>query len=90
MQSCPGLEQYSIKKFAEAFETLPRALAENSGVKGNELISKLYAAHHDGNKNMGFDIEVSDCEAGGRLNNPVSDLTTSRPTDVCRRVKVPH
>lgn len=58
MQSCPGLEQYAIKKFAEAFEALPRALAENSGVKGSELISKLYAAHHEGNKNMGFDIEV--------------------------------
>ncbi|MFT7818496.1 T-complex protein 1 subunit theta isoform X1 [Arapaima gigas] len=56
-ESCPGLEQYAIKKFAEAFEALPRALAENSGVKGNELISKLYAAHHEGNKNFGFDIE---------------------------------
>ncbi|CAF88062.1 unnamed protein product, partial [Tetraodon nigroviridis] len=57
-ESCPGLEQYAIKKFAEAFEALPRALAENSGVKGSELISKLYAAHHEGNKNMGFDIEA--------------------------------
>uniref|UniRef100_A0AAX7VCZ2 T-complex protein 1 subunit theta n=1 Tax=Astatotilapia calliptera TaxID=8154 RepID=A0AAX7VCZ2_ASTCA len=56
-ESCPGLEQYAIKKFAEAFEALPRALAENSGVKGSELISKLYSAHHEGNKNMGFDIE---------------------------------
>uniref|UniRef100_A0A8C6Q280 T-complex protein 1 subunit theta n=1 Tax=Nothobranchius furzeri TaxID=105023 RepID=A0A8C6Q280_NOTFU len=56
-ESCPGLEQYSIKKYAEAFEALPRALAENSGVKGNELISKMYAAHHEGNKNVGFDIE---------------------------------
>lgn len=27
-------------------------------MKGSELISKLYAAHHEGNKNMGFDIEV--------------------------------
>uniref|UniRef100_A0A672HLK7 T-complex protein 1 subunit theta n=1 Tax=Salarias fasciatus TaxID=181472 RepID=A0A672HLK7_SALFA len=56
-ESCPGLEQYAIKKFAEAFEALPRALAENSGVKGSELISKMYSAHHEGNKNMGFDIE---------------------------------
>uniref|UniRef100_A0A665XBS4 T-complex protein 1 subunit theta n=1 Tax=Echeneis naucrates TaxID=173247 RepID=A0A665XBS4_ECHNA len=57
LQSCPGLEQYAIKKFAEAFEALPRALAENSGVKGSELISKLYSAHHEGKKNFGFDIE---------------------------------
>nr|XP_033796200.1 T-complex protein 1 subunit theta isoform X1 [Geotrypetes seraphini] len=56
-ETCPGLEQYAIKKFAEAFEALPRALAENSGVKANEVISKLYAVHQEGNKNMGFDIE---------------------------------
>uniref|UniRef100_A0A7N9AQW1 T-complex protein 1 subunit theta n=1 Tax=Mastacembelus armatus TaxID=205130 RepID=A0A7N9AQW1_9TELE len=71
-ESCPGLEQYAIKKFAEAFEALPRALAENSGVKGSELISKLYASHHEGNKNMGFDIEgegpaVKDMLEGGIL-----------------------
>ncbi|XP_076131266.1 T-complex protein 1 subunit theta isoform X1 [Alosa pseudoharengus] len=56
-ESCPGLEQYAIKKFAEAFEVVPRALAENSGVKANEVISKLYAAHHEGQRNMGVDIE---------------------------------
>ena len=27
------MEQYSIKAFAESLETLPRALAENAGVK---------------------------------------------------------
>ncbi|KAJ7320507.1 hypothetical protein JRQ81_020018 [Phrynocephalus forsythii] len=57
-ETCPGLDQYAIKKFAEAFEAIPRALAENSGVKGNELISKLYAVHQEGNKNVGFDIEA--------------------------------
>jgi len=57
-ETCPGLEQYSIKKFAEAFEVVPRALAENCGVKGNEIISKLYATHHEGNRNMGIDIEA--------------------------------
>ncbi|XP_007173878.2 T-complex protein 1 subunit theta isoform X1 [Balaenoptera acutorostrata] len=55
---CPGLEQYAIKKFAEAFEAIPRALAENSGVKANEVISKLYAVHQEGNKNVGLDIEA--------------------------------
>uniref|UniRef100_A0A9L0R3M8 T-complex protein 1 subunit theta n=1 Tax=Equus caballus TaxID=9796 RepID=A0A9L0R3M8_HORSE len=57
-ETCPGLEQYAIKKFAEAFEAIPRALAENSGVKANEVISKLYAVHQEGNKNVGFDIEA--------------------------------
>jgi T-complex protein 1 subunit theta len=36
---------------------IPRVLAENSGVKPKEVISKLYAAHSEGNKNVGFDIE---------------------------------
>ncbi|XP_069746143.1 T-complex protein 1 subunit theta isoform X2 [Narcine bancroftii] len=57
-ESCPGLEQYGIKKFAEAFESVPRALAENSGIRANEIISKLYAVHQEGNKNIGFDIEA--------------------------------
>lgn len=57
-ETCPGLEQYAIKKFAEAFESIPRALAENSGVKANEVISKLYAVHQEGNKNVGLDIEA--------------------------------
>ncbi|KAL2094286.1 hypothetical protein ACEWY4_009005 [Coilia grayii] len=56
-ETCPGLEQYAIKKFADALEVVPRALAENSGVKANEVISKLYAAHHEGQRNMGVDIE---------------------------------
>ncbi|PNI61643.1 CCT8 isoform 7 [Pan troglodytes] len=57
-ETCPGLEQYAIKKFAEAFEAIPRALAENSGVKASEVISKLYAVHQEGNKNVGLDIEA--------------------------------
>jgi len=66
----PGLEQYSIGKYAEAMEVIPRVLAENSGVKPKEVISKLYAAHSEGNKNIGFDIEgesgdVKDCAETG-------------------------
>ncbi|CAB4025420.1 T-complex 1 subunit theta-like [Paramuricea clavata] len=53
-----GLEQYAIKKFAEALEVFPKVLAETSGVKGNEVISQLYASHNDGKKNSGFDIEA--------------------------------
>jgi len=53
----PGLEQYSIGKFAQALEVIPRVLAENSGVKPKEIISKLYAAHSEGKRTMGFDIE---------------------------------
>jgi len=65
-QTIPGLEQYAIKKFAEAFEVVPRVMAENAGVKATELVSNLYAAHNAGEKNIGFDIEgdgASTCDA---------------------------
>ena len=32
IQTCPGLEQYAIKKFAESLEALPRAIVVNSGI----------------------------------------------------------
>lgn len=54
----PGLEQYAVRKFANALEIFPKILAENSGCQASELISKLYAAHKEGKKTFGFDIEV--------------------------------
>jgi T-complex protein 1 subunit theta len=57
-ETLPGLEQYAVKKFATALETFAKTLAENTGVKANEVISKLFAAHEEGKKNHGFDIDV--------------------------------
>ncbi|XP_066998690.1 T-complex protein 1 subunit theta [Anabrus simplex] len=56
-ETLPGLEQYAITKFASALESFVKILAENSGVKANEVVSKLYAVHEEGKKNFGFDIE---------------------------------
>lgn len=53
----PGLEQYAVRKFAAALETFPKILAENSGSRGSETLSKLYAAHKEGRRNFGFDVE---------------------------------
>uniref|UniRef100_A0A674KA23 T-complex protein 1 subunit theta n=1 Tax=Terrapene triunguis TaxID=2587831 RepID=A0A674KA23_9SAUR len=72
-ETCPGLDQYAIKKFAEAFEAIPRALAENSGVKANEVLSKLYAVHQEGNKNVGFDIEAETAAVKDMLETGVLD-----------------
>ncbi|XP_017877168.1 T-complex protein 1 subunit theta [Ceratina calcarata] len=52
-----GLEHYAVRKFATALEMFPKTLAENSGSYASELLSKLYAAHKEGKKNCGFDIE---------------------------------
>lgn len=54
----PGLEQYAVRKFATALEIFPKTLAENSGSRGSELLSKLYAAHKEGKSTTGFDIDV--------------------------------
>jgi len=73
-----GLEQYSINKFAEALEIIPRVLAENSGVKPKEVISKLYAAHSEGNTNVGFDIDGESGEVKDCLESGVLDLLVSK------------
>lgn len=71
-ETCPGLEQYSIQKFAQALETMPKILAENTGVKATEVLSMLYAAHQEGKSHVGVDVEaegpgVHDAVAAGIL-----------------------
>jgi len=63
-----GLAQYSINKFAEAFEVIPSTLAENAGMDTTEVIAKLYAAHQNGKKSFGVDVESED--------NGVIDVTS--------------
>ncbi|CAD6208780.1 GSCOCG00003588001-RA-CDS [Cotesia congregata] len=53
----PGLDQYAVRKFANALEVFPKTLAENTGTRASELLSKLYAAHKEGKKFHGYDIE---------------------------------
>jgi T-complex protein 1 subunit theta len=76
--TCPGLDQYSIKAYSEALEVVPRTLAENSGQHATDLISSLYAAHAAGDAHAGVEIE----EAAGvkdKAHNDVLDaLVTKR------------
>ena len=56
----PGLSQYSIRKFGEAFEVIPRTLAESAGLDATEVLSRLYTAHHKKDDwTTGVDIEVT-------------------------------
>lgn len=41
-----GLGQYAIRKYAEAFEVIPRTLAESAGLDATDVLAKLYTAHH--------------------------------------------
>ena len=42
----PGLPQYAIKAYAQAFEVIPRTLAESAGLDATEVLASLYTAHH--------------------------------------------
>jgi T-complex protein 1 subunit theta len=61
-----GLAQYSIRKYAEAFEVIPRTLAESAGLDATEVLAKLYVAHaaqkgrKDDEWTVGVDIENDD------------------------------
>ena len=56
---CPGLDQYAVKKFAEALEIIPRILAENSGKDATTILTMLYKEHNKDPKSaIGVDIEV--------------------------------
>lgn len=44
-EKTPGLSQYAIKKYAEAFEVIPRTLAESAGLDATEVLARLYTAH---------------------------------------------
>lgn len=53
-----GLDQYAIRKFAEALDVVPRTLGENSGCDPTAIMHTLHAAHlATGGANMGFDLE---------------------------------
>ncbi len=53
----PGLDQYAVEKFGEAFEVIPRTLAENAGLNAEEIIAKLYS---ETAKSPFFGIDVED------------------------------
>lgn len=72
--SCTGLEQYAIKKFAEAFEFVPRTLAENGGHDALDCVSALLAAHEKGHLHAGLDIASGEV----LMENKVLDLTISK------------
>ncbi|KAK9383213.1 chaperonin Cpn60/TCP-1 family [Kockiozyma suomiensis] len=60
-EKTPGVLQHAIKKYGEAFEIVPRILADNAGLDATEILGRLYAAH--GKKEdwyAGVDVDESD------------------------------
>lgn len=59
----PGLPQYAIRKYAEAFEVIPRTLAESAGLDATDILARLYTAHQQrGSVKPRKSAQVSDDE----------------------------
>lgn len=58
-ETTPGVAQYAIRKYAEAFEVVPRTLAANAGHDSTEAIAKLSWAHQQ-HPAAGIDIETGE------------------------------
>lgn len=56
-RTLPGLEQYSVAKYAEALQSIAIAIAENAGIKVQEAGTVLSAAHQNGDSLAGIDID---------------------------------
>ncbi|KAL9002722.1 MAG: hypothetical protein Q9188_004360 [Gyalolechia gomerana] len=52
-EKTPELSQHAIRKYAEAFEVIPRTLAESAGLDATEVLARLYARHHKAAKAAG-------------------------------------
>lgn len=46
---------YAIERFGQALEIIPRTIAENAGLKGEEILADMIAATKKG-KNFGVDV----------------------------------
>ncbi|KAK2847608.1 hypothetical protein FQN49_005723 [Arthroderma sp. PD_2] len=58
----PGLAQHAIRKYAEAFEVIPRTLAESAGLNATEVLSRLYTAHQQAAKDESEEEDEDDDE----------------------------
>ncbi|KAM1781659.1 hypothetical protein ACFX11_040211 [Malus domestica] len=49
------LDQYTVAKFAESFDTMPKFLEKNAGLNATEIISSICAEHASGNTKVCLD-----------------------------------
>mmetsp|Transcript_6129 Transcript_6129/g.18103 ORF Transcript_6129/g.18103 Transcript_6129/m.18103 type:complete len:541 (-) Transcript_6129:57-1679(-) len=61
-EAAGAMEQYALKKFAQAFEVVPRALAQTSGQDQTEVIAELRDAHAAGDACAGVDLTPDGAE----------------------------
>lgn len=67
-ETLPGKEQLAVMIYAEAFESIPTALAENAGLDPIDIISELRARHEKGEIWAGIEVidgKVKNMEKAG-------------------------
>lgn len=57
-EKLPGVDQYAVLKAAEAFEAVPRQLAESAGLNATEVLAALHAAHATGRVSEGVNVDA--------------------------------
>ncbi len=72
-----GKEQLAMEAFADALESIPRILAENSGMDSVDALVEIRNAHKAGNVSIGVDA----------LNSKVGDMKELGVVDTYRGVK---
>ncbi|MFX1309209.1 MAG: thermosome subunit beta [Promethearchaeota archaeon] len=55
-----GREQLAVEVFADSLDIIPKTLAENAGLDQIDTLMKLRAAHQQGNKFAGHDLDTGD------------------------------
>ena len=74
--SLGGREQLAVEVFADSLDIIPKTLAENAGVDQIDTLMKLRAAHQQGNKFAGYDLDAED------VVNDMSAIGVVEPTVV--------
>lgn len=52
-----GKKALAVEAFARALRQMPTILADNGGYDSSDLVSKLRAAHYEGNTEAGLDMD---------------------------------
>merc|ERR1712196_667802 len=71
MELSQSMDHYALAKFADAFEVVPRALAETSGLDQTKVIAELRDQHAAGDATAGVDLAAT--LSGGGTGAPVRD-----------------
>jgi len=62
-----SLDQYAVRQYGKAFEIIPRILAENAGLNGDNILSKLYSTHST-SVMTGLDVEKGEVRTSKEIN----------------------